>query len=243
MVARWMKSRRFLSSVVIALGMSSLVREAPRAVTGQKSEDVTVSGSRPLEAAVRVFGTQCGCMVTYEDVKWTSDQVEESPVLRRRSDGVPGLVPRGVPFTFTVPRDLGARKPAEVARSLQELIGQFENGLNPGRFKAVRGETGLHVMPLSGGLLERHVTVATEDIPALTAIRTVLEAVGRAAGEHADLARVPANLLKHSVRVSARNEPAYEVISNILGTSRKGLSWKLQYEVNARIYFMTVYVR
>lgn len=53
-------------------------------------EEVVVDDPRPLAAAAAEFAKRCHCAITYEDVKWTPEQVEISPTpTRPRPDGSP----------------------------------------------------------------------------------------------------------------------------------------------------------
>ena len=211
-------------------------------LVAQEAEDVLVNDPRPLAAAIRQFAKRCHCMVMYEDVKWVRNQVEESPILRKRPDGTPALIPRGTPFTFTVPRHLSEMEPPAIAQSLRLVMRRFEASRNPGQFRIVKGHTSLHVLPAHAPLLETRISVAANDISAHAAVRAALGELGRVSGEKIDMWRSPLNLMKRPVSVTMSDEPAYEVFTRVLAAVDGRLSAELLYDVNAKSYFLTVYL-
>ena len=213
-----------------------------RLVAQQPVEDVFVSGPRPLAAAIKSFAKRCRCAISYEDVKWGREQVEESATLFSRVDGTPALIPRGTPFTFTVPRDLSQMSAADIAQSLSVVLGQFESSQNPGQFKIVQGPTSLHVLPAHSAILEQRIGLAVDDTPAVVALQAVLRELGRVSGEEISTSSIPLNLLmQRRVSLTASDEPAYHVLSRLLQAADRRLSLQLVFEVTAKRYFLSVY--
>jgi hypothetical protein len=224
------------------LGVVGLAFAVSSRVATQEAEDVFVNDSRPLAAAIKEFAKRCHCVITYEDVKWGRDQVEASAVLRRQSDGVPAMIPRGTPFIFTVSRNLAQMSSKEIAQRVRVMMGDFERSQNPGQFKLVRGQTSLHVLPVQSAILEKPISVEANDIPAVTVVQAALDEVGRLAGEKVGIWTLPVNLLKQPIRVTVSSQPGYEVLSHLVTAVDKRLSWHLFYDVNVNSYFLTIYL-
>src|SRR5215203_2177988 len=148
------------------LGVVALAGAASLRVRAQEI-DVYVNSPRPLAEAVKEFERRCKCVITYEDLKWRSDQVEPSPIFRRRSDGAAAMIPRGIPFTFTVPQDLAQMSPAVIGQHFDSVLGSFEAIQNPGEFKVVRGERSIHVIPAASAILNRPICVIADGVPAI----------------------------------------------------------------------------
>jgi hypothetical protein len=217
---------------------------------GAQNEDVVVVdsmgridpiGTRPLAGAIKEFTRRCQCSVTYEDVKWERDQVVVSPS-GRRADGSPMLVPRAIPFRFTVSRNLAQMNSTEIAQSLGSLLNEFGYSQNPGQFKVVRGQTALHVLPVRSSILEKAVNVTANDVQAAVAVEMVIDELLRVSGEKVGVWNEPWNLMiRRQVRVTASNEPAYQVLSRILTAVDGRLSWLLFYDVNINRYSLEIY--
>jgi hypothetical protein len=215
---------------------------------GAQNEDVVVVdvgridpiGTRPLAGAIKEFTRRCQCPVTYEDVKWERDQVVVSPS-GRRADGSPMLVPRAIPFRFTVSRNLAQMNSTEIAQSLGSLLNEFGYSQNPGQFKVVRGQTALHVLPVRSSILEKAVNVTANDVQAGVAVEKVIDELLRVSGEKVGVWNEPGNVMRKAIRVTASNEPAYQVLSRILTAVDGRLSWLLFYDVNINRYSIEIY--
>jgi len=223
------------------LGVVALAGAASLRVRAQEI-DVYVNSPRPLAEAVKEFERRCKCVITYEDLKWRSDQVEPSPIFRRRSDGAAAMIPRGIPFTFTVPQDLAQMSPAVIGQHFDSVLGSFEAIQNPGEFKVVRGERSIHVIPAASAILNRPICVIADGVPAITAVRTALNEVSRLSGEKLDLWTLPLNIVKRPIHVTMSHQPAQEVLTRILAAADQRLSWHLFYDVNLQTYFLTIYL-
>lgn len=205
-------------------------------------EEVVVDDPRPLAAAIAEFAKRCDCAITYEDVKWTPDQVEISPTpTRLRPDGSPWRRPNGRLFRFFVPPQLAQTAPAEIGQSFAPVLRAFEESRNSGEFKLIQGRTALHVLPARSALLERRVSVSANDITAGVAVRSVIAELTRTSGEKVGIWSEPINGMLRPIRVTTSNEPAYEALSRILHAVERSLSWRLVYDVNAAQYFMIIY--
>lgn len=208
----------------------------------QEAQDVFVNDSRPLAGAIKEFAKRCHCIVTYEDIRWKSDQVEPSQVLRDRATGSPAMIPRGTPFTFSVSRNLAEMNSSQIAQELRSVVSDFQRSQNPGLFKLVSGQTGFHVLPAQASILETQISVVANEVPAATVVRTTLDEIARASGQALGLWTLPLNRMKRPISVTLSKQPGYEVLTQVLATVDRRLSWHLFYDVNVKKYFLTVYV-
>lgn len=232
-------SKRSCGSVGFAV--CCLIVALRTTLAAQTVEDVVVDDSRPLAAAVKEFEKRCRCVVTYEDVKWSRDQVAASSLGRRRSDGAPTMIPRGIPFRFEVEPNLSQLGSPEILRNLRLLMDAFENSQNPGRFKLLEGQTAYHVIPARSAVLERPISVNIGDTSVSLALQAWINEVSRVSGEKVSLELAPWNSLSRPVHMVGSNEPAYEVLRRILDGVDHTLSWRLLYDINVNTYFLTIY--
>ncbi len=222
-----------LAAVNVALTSTTLAAQTA-------GESVVVDTPRPMAAVIREIAKRCRCAITYEDVKWGPDQVEPSPE-GRRPDGTPMMIPRGVPFRFSIPSDLAQRSAADTVRSLRRVIQEYESSQNPGVFQLVRGAAAFHILPAHGAILDMPITLGETDAPAGVAVQRVLDEVIRVSGQRIGIWNEPWNVMSERIRIAASNGPAYEALSRVLAIVDPTLSWSLCYDINADRYSLDIY--
>jgi hypothetical protein len=224
------------------MALTLLLSVSTFGIAGQiTEEEVHVDGPRPLMAAVAEFSRRCGCLVSYEDPKWTRDQAIASQNVRNNKTGQPLLTPSGSPFWFTVPKDLSQLSLSQVAERLGGALVSYEATSNRGAFKIVHGATGLHVLPTTPGLLERTISVKARENSAAVAVQDVIDELHRVSGETIGMWDEPVNLMSKQIRVGGHPQPAYEALASIMAEVDPRLSWQLPYDVNTKAYSLNIY--
>jgi hypothetical protein len=94
---------------------------------------------------------------------------------------------------------------------------------------------------VQSAILEKPISVAARDTPALVALQAALDDLRRASGEKVSMTIVPFNLLRQPIRVTASNQPAYEVLSQLFAAVDRRVPWQLLYDVNVKTYFVNIY--
>jgi hypothetical protein len=213
------------------------------AVALRDSEQLTIVDPRPVAAAVREFERRCRCVVTYEDVRWRQDQVQDLAGFAGRRSGLPTpQIPKSATFTFDVPRQLELRTPAEIAGALREVLAVFETGGNAGGFRLVEGNGAFHVLPKINGVLDAPVTLGPGKRTLATLIAEMLASLSQTTGQTVLLATGPVNVLQQtSVDIAASNERAGDVLSRALFASGRKLSWQLLYDFGPKRYYLNIY--
>ena len=212
------------------------------AVAAQNSEELLVNDPRPLAEAIQQFEQRCHCVVTYEDIKWQQDQVEDISASVRRAPNAPrAQVPKGGSFLFILSRQLASATPAQIGSSLRELLAAYETSNHFGNFRLVEGNRAFHVLPSPRAVLDSRVTVAQGDQSLAQAIKAILESVTKSTGEAVVLATGPLNLLKIIVPIQAQNERAGDVLIRVLFATGRELSWQLLYDFGMKRYYLNIH--
>lgn len=232
--------------IVSALAViSTTTNLAAAATTGQESERISVDDPRPLFAVAKLLEQRCGCAITYEDPKWSADDVVDiSGTIWHREDIRP-RVPKGGRFSFALPATFRGLAPGERQRILDQIVAQYQEGdVGPGLFRTVSEGAATHIIPLKGSILDQRITNVATAQPLGAVVKSLMTQVSNMNGVRIALGVVPINGFKKNVTVSARNEPAREVLARALTNLPGKPSWVLLYDVARQTYYLSVhYVR
>jgi hypothetical protein len=203
-------------------------------------EKLLAQAPRPLHAALQQFEPRCHCVVTYEDRKWRSDEVQDLP--GRTPGPETPKVPKGNPFMFSVSRDnISERTPDRLGASLQEILNAFEQTNGVGMFRVVSQGGTFHVLPKEGSVLDAVVSFESGSRTLSETIGSILQAASDAKGEKIRLGTAPTNLMKQTVSLAAHGERASEVLSRALSFSGRKLSWSLLYDFGYQAFYMNIH--
>lgn len=209
----------------------------------QSIESVLVRDPRPLAAAVEQFEHRCHCVVTYEDPKWTRDDVEDISPLIRHTEGAPRpLIPRGRPFRFEIERELESASLAQLNASLGRIVTAFDESKNPGSFHIQATIHAFHAVPKQISILDTRITFTRADRTLQDITELVLSRVKVSRGETVGLATAPNNFVRQTVvSIEADNERADDLLSRSFSASGQKLSWQLLYDVGMARYYLNIH--
>ena len=97
------------------------------------------------------------------------------------------------------------------------------------------------MLPVRSSILEKAVNVTANNVKAGAAVQKVIDELLRVSGEKVGVWNEPWNVMQKAIRVTASNEPAYQVLSRILTAVDGRLSWLLFYDVNINQYSLEIY--
>jgi hypothetical protein len=230
--------------ILALLGLPSMHSAHVIAQAAQDSEVVLVDGpGRVLASAVQQFGKRCHCIVTYEDIRWRQDQVQDAPGFKPRRPDLPMLrIPKGIPFTFTISRQVESQTPAQIAQSLRELLAAYEGSNNVGSFRLVEDNGSFHIIPATNAVFDVPVTLAEEDWSLTDVVNAISTSVNRVTGESMGLGGIASNFLtQSSVRVGGQSEQAGALLSRALAATGRKQSWFLLYDFGMKQYILNIH--
>jgi hypothetical protein len=230
--------------VLVIMGVLATQSAHVIAQADQDSEVVLVEGpGRVLASAVQQFVKRCHCIVTYEDIRWRQDQVQDAPGFKPRRPDLPmPRIPRGIPFTFTISRQVGSQTPAHIATSLRELLAAYENTANVGSFRLVEENGSFHIIPAANALFDVPVTLTQGNWLLNDVVNAISTNVNRVTGESMTLAGVAANFfLRTSVPLHGKSERAGALLSRALAATGHKQSWFLLYDFGMKQYYLNIH--
>lgn len=234
-VTRRRQCRTFIAALMaVQIGQSAAV--------AQQDWRIHVDDPRPLAAAVKHVETLCDCIVTYEDPRWTREQVIDVTA-QTRQDGQPApqvFSPAGQPFEFWFMMPPSGAALTQLSESLRALLERFHESGNPGVFTVQqRGEI-FHVRPESGSVLDVQVSLPVTATREGELIRALLRAVS--AAQHITIAMgIGADVGAWRVEESAANETAERVLTRLLTSRMPHRSWQLLYDFGSQKHVLNIH--
>jgi hypothetical protein len=208
----------------------------------QQDWHILVDDPRPLAAAVKHVETLCDCIVTYEDPRWTREQVVDVTAQTRQDGRLDPQVfsPAGQPFEFWFMMPPSGAASTQLSESLRDLLGRFHASGNPGVFSVQqRGET-FHVRPESGSVLDVPVSLPLTATREGELIRALLRAVS--AAQHTTIVMgIGTDLGGWRIEESAANETAERVLTRLLTSRMPRRSWRLLYDFGSQKYVLNIH--
>ena len=252
-----------MPKVVLSLAALIVAFSLPPAVFG---EDFAFDRSRPLFALTSILQHRYGLLVTYED-----GPADPATELRGelRPSGFTDFFPIWRPITFRVPPYLPNRDntlapiatdPIQSLAAVQELVRQYNESGNPGRFSVVQDGSYLHIQQTKrkvGGTLQAFEPI-TNTVVSLDRTRRSCNAVlmdlfaqlHQVRGVNmAQGAIDPNNLFLHKCSVGEGPLTARQVLAglvdefgrnNLSGQKVRSKSWELVYTPNGDRYFLSI---
>lgn len=237
-----LKSRLTYRCAAAILAMSLTQASIVALPRQMQAEELTIDDPRPLGAAVLQFERRCHCIVTYEDLKWREEEVEDiSGLIHHTPGAVKPLIPKGRRFAFTISNNI-ASEPRDVVRAgLQQMIAAFERANGAGTFRLMQSESAFHIVPKSAGVLDVPISFDRSERSLGDTISTILSAVTAVNGEKIKFGTVPINLMKRTIVLDASKEPAADVLSRALKLTGRTFSWRLLYDFGLRDYALNLH--
>lgn len=195
--------------------------------------------ARPLEAVIRELENRYGWIITFEDPPYEAAADLEDITLEAVKDlntKAKVIAPRRRHFEFHQSR-VDASRPEEV---LSVLIRDYNDSGNGDEFELRRTGAVFHVVPTVSSdaigirtsrqsRLDVRVTVPQGERSVMALLQMIIAQVREQTGVHVTLGIVPQNALaQKTVRFSATNERAQDVLVRALATMEANLSWRLQ---------------
>jgi hypothetical protein len=237
-----MTSRRARGSIVCASLCATLFIPVATTAMQEESDRVVVDDPRPLAAAVLEIERRCRCVVTYEDVRWISSQVEPAAHLSGRPGALRAHVPKGRPLTVTLPRKMDPAVTGDMAAALHAVLQAFEQTGSPGAFRAVSTPFGFHILPADHALFDVRITLPSRTRSVAEALPEVLAGVAVASGNRILVGRVPVNLLMRTTTDGGASDERFgDVLARLLASTGRPMSWRLLYDFGMKAYYLNVH--
>jgi hypothetical protein len=206
----------------------------------QDAEYLLVEDPRPMAGAVHLVESRCHCIVTYEDVRWRADQVEDLPgaAIGTRAPKIPA----GHPFMFTVSRAIASQAPVQIEHTLREALDAYERTNEAGVFRVAFDEPMFHVSPATGAPLDAAISIPAGTRSLDETVRIIRAAAAASTRARINLGTAPTNLmLQARVTLEATNEPARDVLARGLMLTGRKLSWQLLYDFGYDAYYLNIH--
>ncbi len=228
-----------LSGIVTLVATAVSRSESTVARAQGESERVLVDDPRPLRAAILQFERRCHCVVTYEDPKWSKDEVEDLPGYPPGSQTP--KVPKGHAFVLFLSRDPSAfRTSDQIEGALREMINAYDHVNMPGRFDLRTNGEVAHVLP-KNNLLNERVTLERGTRSLLETVQIIVNGASQAKGESIKFGTIPINLMKKPITLGPLNERAGDVLATALAMSGRKLSWTLLYDYGYQAFYLNIH--
>lgn len=221
------------------------------AAFGQEPKDViSVSGSRPVDEAIRELQRRYGWMVTYEEYPLQFSGDLEDVTTKVRKDLRPGEIPdaskrvliskeRSLTLTYELPEEVKSLLPSKLV--VRQLLEQNASSGSSPVFELREGNDRLHVIATqvrnaSGELgpihpiLDTIVSIPPEERTGTQLIRALLDAVNRSSGPHLAFGIAPDNILaQYHTSAGYEDLPARQVLEDFLAGMPRGdrCAWDL----------------
>jgi hypothetical protein len=204
-----------------------------------------VNDPRPVSQAIELLERECSCVITYEDPRYGSRDVDDvTTQVRRDKRSEPRVfVPRIRFFEFShePPRVIGNAR--DIEPSLTAMLAAFHDSGATERFRMVRDGAVEHVVPVQGSVLDTRLSPGDMNATAAMVIKTVLERVGARTGVKIRYGVVPSNIIEFkTVRVAAAEESAQQILTRSLAATGVSLSWRLNFDYATGDYVLNIHV-
>lgn len=125
---------------------------------------------------------------------------------------------------------------------MEQVLETFaRSGSGPGAFQLTSDDTGMHVIPRSGSVLDVPVTMTRESRRIIDVVTATTSQVAQVTGQTIGVATFPINLLKRPITLEAQQEAAHLVLDRALQASGRKLSWRLFYDVGMGQYYLGIH--
>jgi hypothetical protein len=235
-----MAKRRIEASLIALSAFITLKGSAVSFAVQREAGPVVFDDPRPLAAAVLELQRRCLCVITYEDIRWTESQVEDSAEVPSPSrKGVRVRVPKGRPLTVTLREKLA---PREMGAAFDAVLQAFEQTGSPGAFRVVASGEGFHVVPADHALFDVRITVPARTQSVADAIPAILAEAARTSGSRILVGSVPLNLLMATTTSDGATGDRFgDVLARTLAATGKTLSWRLLYDFGMQAYYLNIH--
>ncbi|MGD9691314.1 MAG: hypothetical protein AB7G17_00560 [Phycisphaerales bacterium] len=217
---------------------------------------------RPLAAAMAELEFRHRVPISYEDAPYvlvTETQDVTEQVRLDLAEFAPGqaprvIVPRGGSFTFGYEVSATDGQPGSIKDVIQSAIDAHSAKDLAGRYRVVETSNGYAVVPVAhrdgtarlvglNAALDARISVAESSRNGIDALEELCRAVSKASGTPVVIGTAPATLLgRHTTTISARNEPARDVLARLFGEFNVGLSWQMFHDPAGDFYALNIHI-
>lgn len=210
------------------------------AAAPQDVEQLLANDPGPMAGAVDMIERRCHSVVTYEDTRWRSDQVEDLPGAIGPS--VPKM-PAGRPFMFSVSREIGWQGTKGVGRALNDALDAYERTNEAGAFRVALDAPMFHVYPATGAPLDAAISIPAGTRSLDETIRFIRAAVAASTRARINLGTVPTNfMLQARITLEATSDPARRALARALVSTGTALSWRLLFDFRDDAYYLNIHL-
>jgi hypothetical protein len=221
---------------------------------------LTVTGARPLVAALDILQNKYGWSLNYEDPQYIAkaDLIESTDA--RYANTVSGTrtrVPNG--GTFTVDFPAGDASGLDEEKTLKILIDAYNKTSNPGQFELrMQGQrfdfVGIAARDDSDKMkkqpppLDAVVALSPQESPAIDAVRSVCEQISKLTSLNVSVGVYPQSVFNRPLKIVALEKlPARDALYRIFATAlpgkEKNISWRLLFDPDSQSYVINLHLR
>ncbi len=257
---------RFTMTLALLMTAPAFGADQPGKTNQGEPETVRVAlaanDPRPLAAAMAELEFRHRVRITYEDAPIVLASEMKDVTERVRLDlgeHAPGLAPRViVPLggTFTIGYDVRVTdgQPGSLREVIQSAIDAHAAKGLAGRHRVVETAIGYSVVPVAhhgadarlvglNAALDARISVGESSRSGIDALDEICRAVSRASGTPVVIGTAPATVLgRHTTLVSAKDEPARDVLVRLFQEFDAGLSWQLFHDPAGDFYALNIHV-
>jgi hypothetical protein len=204
---------------------------------------------RPLYQAIESLSQEYGWIVDYEDPVYSDAEAVErtEPLWVASHPGIRRRLVAGRRFEseFTEVAKIGSSVTEEKG-VLQKVVADFNKSGNPGQFTLVdEGAGRFAVVGQANGtarpIFDTPITVNIGQLNGSFALDAIREALTASSGIKVIVATYPLNLFVQTVfTASALNQPAREVLRDMVDATHRKIEWALLYDIDDKAYYLNL---
>lgn len=204
---------------------------------------------RPLHRAVESLSEEYGWIVDYEDPVYSDAEAVErtEPLWVASHPGIRQRLVAGRRFESEFPEVAKIGSSVTEEKSvLQKVVADFNKSGNPGQFTLVdEGAGRFAIVGQANGtartILDTPITVNIAQLNGSFALDAICQALTSSSGIKVIMATYPLNLFVQTVfTLRASNQPAREVLWNVVDATQQKVEWTLLYDIDDNAYYLNL---
>jgi len=217
----------------VAVGLAFLSVFTLSAELGAQARQEWVESARPVSDAVDLLVKECRCVISYEDPRWDKADLEDATdrVSTTKDAPLRIYVPKKTGFVFSYERPEKVDRPEDMAAAVTSVVDWHRNAGHRSDFKVQSTSDGVYVFPMKGSALDVRMSIAAQEGRTSDMLALFLADLKKVSGTGLTLGVVPWDHLSTTkAQISARNEPAREVLARLLSSAGRKVYWRLYYD-------------